>query len=74
MATPSEHHTSIPKRADRMARSERALRRKAVSAAHKRASQRYARMTVAELEALDYDELQDALLHREYPYPDEKED
>lgn len=53
-----------PKRATRRARSQKALTRKASFQQFRREVQRYKRMSVAELEALEYDELQDALLMR----------
>jgi hypothetical protein len=53
-----------PKRAVRRARSERARSRKAAVQQFRREVQKYQRMSVAQLEALDYDEMQDALLMR----------
>lgn len=53
-----------PKRAVRRARSDRARSRKAAAQQFRREVQKYQRMSVAQLEALDYDEMQDALLMR----------
>ena len=63
------YHES-PKRAARRARSERARSRKEAVQQYRREVQRYKRMNVAELESLDYDELQDALLMRSHEEED----
>lgn len=59
-----------PKRATRRARSQKALTRKATFQQFRREVQRYKRMSVAELEEMEYDELQDALLMRSYEEED----
>ena len=68
----SHDYPEVPARAERRNRTKKALARKERFASFLADVQRYKRMSVAELEAIEsYDELQDALLMRSF---DEKED